>query len=210
MTHKLSFLLAASATLAGCQVHRGVDRPAQGLVPVNTPVVTRADYALDLVTPGGRLDPAEAARLDGWFRGLELGYGDAITIDGTDASNVRGDVAQMAGRYGLLVENGAPVTSGAIAPGTIRVVVSRTRASVPGCPNWSRPSQPNYNNELLPNHGCAVNTNFAAMVANPADLVSGREANAASDSVTGTRAIQSLRSQKPTGERGLQNVKTGG
>jgi pilus assembly protein CpaD len=209
MTNKLSLLLLASVALAGCQVHRGVDEPARGIVPVNVPVVAKADYVFDAAAPAGSLDPSEAARLDGWFRGLELGYGDVISLDGPDAASARADVARIAGRYGMLVSDaGAPVTAGAVPPGAVRVVVSRTRASVPGCPNWSRPSNPNFNNELMSNFGCAVNGNLAAMVANPADLISGRESATGSDSVTGTRAIESLRSRKPTGDGGLQDIST--
>lgn len=207
MTNKLSFLLLASVALAGCQVHRGVDQPARGLVAVNQPVVSRADYVFDAAAPGGNLDPSEAARLDGWFRGLELSYGDLISLDGPDAPAARADVARIASRYGMLVAEGAPVTPGAIAPGAVRVVVSRTRADVPGCPDWSRPSNPNFNNELMSNFGCAVNGNLAAMVANPGDLISGREA-VGIDPSTGTRAIQSYRAQKPTGEGGLKDVST--
>lgn len=207
MTNKLSFLLLASAALAGCQVHRGGDEPTRGIAPVNVPVVSRADYVFDAAAPGGMLAPTEAARLDGWFRGLELGYGDVISVDGPDAASARADVAQVAGRYGLLVSQGAPVTAGAIPPGAVRVVVSRTRASVPGCPNWSKPSQPNYNNELMSNFGCAVNSNLAAMVANPGDLISGRDTGT-SDPVTGTRAIESYRSKAPTGAGGLQDINT--
>ena len=207
MTNKLSLLLLASAALAGCQGHRGGDSPARGLLAVNEPVVSRSDYVLDVAASGGNLLPSEAARLDGWFRGLDLGYGDVISLDGSDAGMVRADVARLAARYGMLVSQGAPVTAGAIPPGAVRVVVSRTRASVPNCPNWSRPSNPNFDNELMSNYGCAVNGNLAAMVANPADLVSGREAGIG-DQYTGTRAIQSLRSQKPTGEGGLKDIST--
>jgi pilus assembly protein CpaD len=210
MTHKLSFLFLASAALAGCQVHRGVDDPARGLLPVNEPVVSRADYVFDAAAPGGSLPTSEAARLDGWFRGLELGYGDVISLDGPEAALARADVARVAARYGMLVSEGAPVTAGAIAPGAVRVVVSRTRAGVPGCPNWSRPSSPNYNNELMSNFGCAVNSNLAAMVANPGDLVSGRDTYAGSDARTGTRAIESYRSKEPTGAGGLKDTNTKG
>lgn len=208
MTKKLSFLLLASATLAGCQVHRGVDEPARGLLPVNEPVVSRADYMFDAAAPGGNLDPTEAARLDGWFRGLALDYGDVVSVDGPDAGAARADVARVAGRYGLLVAQGAPVTAGAIPPGAVRVVVSRTRASVPGCPNWSKPSNPNYNNEQMSNFGCGVNGNLAAMVANPADLVSGRDISGGSDVATGTRAIQSYRTRPLTGDGALKEIST--
>ena len=199
MTKKLSLLLLGSVALAGCQVHRGEDRPARGLFAVNQPVVSRADYVFDAAAPSGSLNPQEAVRLDGWFRSLELGYGDVVSVDGSEASSARTDVARVAGRYGLLVGEGAPVTQGAIAPGVVRVVVSRTRASVPGCPNWSRPSNPNYSNELMSNYGCALNSNLAAMVGNPGDLVSGREPSGLSDPVLSNKAIESYRNRAPKG-----------
>lgn len=199
MTKKLSLLLLGSIALAGCQVHRGEDRPARGLFPVNQPVVSRADYVFDAQAPAGSLNPQEAARLDGWFRGLELGYGDVVSVDGIDAGPARDSVARVAGRYGLLVADSAPITQGEIPPGVVRVVVTRTRASVPGCPNWSRPSNPNFSNELMSNYGCALNANLAAMVGNPGDLVSGREPSGLSDPVLSNKAIESYRTRAPSG-----------
>ena len=61
----------------------------------------------------------------------------SIYVDGAYCRPARGQVAQVAGEYGMLVQPGAPVTAGAVQPGTVRVVVSRRRAEVPGCPNWS-------------------------------------------------------------------------
>ena len=46
---------------------------------------------------------------------------------------------QVAGRYGLLVSDGAPVTAGAVQPGTVRVVVSRTARQRPELPELERP-----------------------------------------------------------------------
>lgn len=196
MTKKLSFMLLACVALTGCEVHRGEDRPGRGLDALNVPVVTRADYVFDAAAPGGSLPSTEAARLDGWFRGLELGYGDVISVDGPDASSARADVARVAGRYGMLVSDGAPLTAGVITPGAVRVVVSRTRAVVPNCPNWSRESTPNYSNELMSNYGCSVNANLAAMVANPGDLVSGRD-SASTDASLGNKAIEAYRARAP-------------
>ena len=209
MTNKIGRLLLASAALAGCQANRGWDLPARGVSSLNQAVVSRADYVFDAATPSGSLDQGEAARLDAWFRGLELGYGDVIYVDGPYAASAREDVARLAGRYGLLVADGAPVTQGAVAPGSIRVVVSRTRANVPDCPNWSRPAQPNHTNETMSNFGCAVNSNFAAMVADPNDLVSGREGGT-TDLRTGARAVESYRNAPLTGQGGLQSVSTKG
>lgn len=202
----LSLLLVAAA-VAGCQ-HRAYDLPDRGVVSTNVPIVERANYVLDVAAPAGSLDPAEAARLDSWFSNLGLRYGDTIYVDGAYSDMARADVERIAGQYGLLVAPGAPVTTGQVAPGTVRVIVSRTNASVPGCPNWSRPSQPNYNNQMLPNFGCAVNSNLAAMVANPEDLIHGREGTGVGDSYTANKAVEAYRLAKPTGTEGLQEIST--
>ena len=108
MTSK-SALLILTAALAGC-AHQPSPVPEAGLDPVNVPVVSRADYAFDAAAPGGSLPPSEAARLDGWFAGMGLRYGDVIYVDGAYADSARAQVADIAGRYGLLVSAGAPVT----------------------------------------------------------------------------------------------------
>ena len=211
MIKKLTVLALAAASAGACS-YTPNDQPQRGVLPVNEPVVSRADYAFDVVAPGGSLPASEAARLDAWFRGLQLGYGDAIYVDGPYAGAVRGDVAAVAGRYGILVSNGAPVTAGGIANGAVRVVVSRTRAEVPGCPNWSEPAMPNYQNRMMSNFGCGVNGNLAAMVANPEDLVHGRDTNGVTDPAAAVRAIDVYRTKPITGAGPLQatSTKSGG
>ena len=82
MTRSL-ILLAPCAVLGACQTTAPTDRPAKGLSSVNVPVVSRADYAIDLAAPDGSLASSEAARLDGWFRSMVLGYGDMVYVDGS-------------------------------------------------------------------------------------------------------------------------------
>jgi pilus assembly protein CpaD len=200
-------LLVLTAAVAGCQ-HTPADLPDRGVAAANVPVVTRANYAMDVAAPAGVLGPAEAARLDSWFQSLGVRYGDVIYVDAAGSEMARADVARIAGQYGLMVAPGAPVTAGQVAPGTVRVIVSRAEASVPGCPNWSVPSQPNYNNRSMSNFGCAVNSNLAAMVANPEDLVHGREGTGVVDAMTSGKAVGAYRTAKPTGTEGLQEIST--
>ncbi|WP_205478751.1 CpaD family pilus assembly protein [Sphingomonas arenae] len=207
MRTNLLLVLLASASVGACAYKPG-DDPARGLSAVNEPVVARSDYVFDAAAPGGSLPVSEAARLEAWFRGLDLGYGDTISVDGPYADAARADVARIAGQFGMLVTSGAPVTAGIIPEGSVRVVVSRTRADVPGCPNWSDPALPNYNNRTMSNYGCSVNGNLAAMVANPNDLIHGREGSGVTDAATASRAVQSYRTQRPTGEQGLQDIQT--
>ena len=93
-----------------------------------------------------------------------------------------------------------------VQPGSVRVVVARRRAVVLNCPNWSRPSAPEVDNKQMSNYGCSVNSNLAAMIADPEDLVHGREGNGITDSRTATRAVDMYRAAPPTGTRGLQDV----
>jgi pilus assembly protein CpaD len=53
-----------------------------------------------------------------------------------------------------------------------------------------------------------VNSNLAAMVADPVDLIHGREGTGVSDTATAVKALDYYRSNPPTGSRGLQEVNT--
>ena len=203
-------IIALGSALAGCQTATGPDVRAAGLPAVNIPVVTSADYVFDAAAPGGSLASGEGERLSGWFQGLGLGYGDTVYVDAGYAPAARTQVAAIAGRYGMLVTPGAPVTAGMVQPGSVRVVVARRRAVVPNCPNWSRPSQPDWNNQTMSNYGCAMSSNYAAMVADPEDLIHGREAAPVTDAVTAARAIDMYRTKEPTGKGGLQATSTKG
>lgn len=197
-------LIALASSLAACNTP---DLPDKGVAAVNVPVVTSADYVFDASAPDGALAPGEADRLNGWFQGLGIGYGDSIYVDGPNADAARGQIAAIAGQYGMMVSDGAPVTTGAVQFGSVRVIVSRRRASVPYCPNWSLPSQPNFDNRNMSNFGCSVNSNIAAMVANPEDLVHGREAGT-TDVNTASKAVLLYRSAPPSGAKGLQEINT--
>jgi len=205
MRSKFALIALGCTALVACNT---TDQRDRGLASVNVPVVTAADYVYDAAAPDGSLAAGETQRLDGWFQGLGLAYGDAIYVDSADAEIARGQVAEVAGRYGMLVSAGAPVTAGMVPPGTVRVVVSRRRAVVPGCPNWSVPSEPNWDNRSMSNFGCGVNTNLAAQVANPEDLIHGREGSGVGDTLTASKAVQFYRSTPPSGTKGLQQVTT--
>jgi pilus assembly protein CpaD len=194
-------LLATAALLAACgPVNRGVES-------VNQPVVSRSDYVFDL--PSGFSD-ADQHRLVAWFDSIHLSYGDRVSLDDAshDPSN-RAALAQILKRYGMLLDdNVAPVTAGSGSILGVRIVVSRNSASVPHCPNWDRLSQPEFAASAMSNFGCATNSNLAAMIANPEDLVHGREGSG-TDAETSAKGIKSYRDADPTGKGGLKSDKTG-
>jgi pilus assembly protein CpaD len=200
-------LLIATLGLAACA---GTEN--RGVESVHQAVVSRADYALDLTTAGSRLNDGEAARLSGWLGSMRVGHGDRLSIDDGGAYNagVREDVAAQAEYFGILISNVAPVTVGAIAPGTVRVIVTRSRAEVPGCPDYTRVSQPNFDAHSSSNFGCGINSNLTAMVANPDDLVRGQDGGLIQDSGQSTKAINVYRNAVPTGSKDLKAERAGG
>lgn len=189
-------LLALATMLAGCKT--GADDIHTGLSATHVPVVTQATYTYDAMAPGGSLNSTEMQRLDDWFNSLNVSYGDAVYVDGP-AGAARAQVGEVAGQYGILVSDGAPVTAGVVSPDAVRVVVRRAEAYVPGCPDWSGVSEPNYKNENMPNFGCGVSGALAMQVANAEDLVHGRAGSSAEDGATASKAINLYRSWPLTG-----------
>ncbi len=206
-TRKLAGAIALSlgVTLSACggmPTHRGLES-------VNQPVVERSNYTIDVAAGAGGLSIPEQRRLAGWFEAMDLRYGDRVAVDDPmNSPAVRNAVAALAGRHGILLQDAAPVTAGYVQPGNVRVVLTRSSASVPGCPNWSASSDMNYNNATSPGYGCAVNSNFAAMIANPEDLIKGQEGTGETVVSTSNKAISSYRDQAPTGEGGLKEAGT--
>lgn len=210
---------AINRTFAGAlAVSLGLSLAACGGIPQNAslystkqPVVERTNYTLDLQSGAGGLPISEQQRLADWFETVDLRYGDRVAIDDATASGaVREAIGKLAARHGLLLSEGAPVTVGFIQPGTVRVVVTRSVAEVPGCPDWSAKSDMNYANGTHPNYGCAVNSNMAAMVANPEDLISGQTGTGETVIMSSSKAINSYREQAPTGAGALTSSATGG
>ena len=174
-------------------------------------VVTTSNYTLDVASGPGGMSVPEQRRLSGWFEAMDLKYGDRIYIDDPMKSVAnRASVEAVAGRYGILVGGDAPVTPGDVSPGTVRVVVTRSSAFVPGCPDWSNNSDTNLGNGTNANYGCAVNSNMAAMVADPSHLVHGASSDGSTVVMSSTKAIDSYRATPPTGEKGLKEQSSQG
>lgn len=194
-----AMLLAAS--LSGCV---GGMPTNQSLNSIHQPVIERSSFTLDIATmPGGGVPVNEQRRLAGWFQSLELGFADKVALD--DPANdpaTRDAVRAVVAGQRLLLADAAPATTGPIAPGTARIVITRTVASVPGCPDWSTHNDGNLRNATSTNYGCAVNSNFAAMVADKEDLVRGQTGDGQTSVMSSNKAIAAFRDATPTGGGG--------
>jgi pilus assembly protein CpaD len=205
---KSAIALSLGMALSGCIGGAPTNRMLES---VHQPVVERQNYTLDVTAGPGGLSLPEQRRLAGWFEAMDLRYGDRVSIDDPLKSGAtRAAVEAVVARYGLLLGDDAPATSGYVNAGTARIVLTRSTARVPGCPDWSAKSDTNLNNATSSNYGCAGNANLAAMIANPEHLLKGDKGTGETTIMTSTKAIDSYRAKAPTGEAGLKSNSTSG
>lgn len=93
-------------------------------------------------------------------------------LAGRRIEHLRQIVASLAPRRPV---NVAPIADSRLVAGSALVVVGRYIVSTPTCPNWRKPSGADFANQRSSNLGCANETNLGLMVADPGDLVVGRE-----------------------------------
>jgi pilus assembly protein CpaD len=212
------FITLAAVSVIGLAAGGCASQPQGALTAANNtsvyslhqPVVEHTNFVFDVAANGDRVADAELDRLAAWFDSIDVGYGDRVTVDeprGYESAAARADVARIAARFGVLLADGAPVTEGNVRAGTIRVVASRSSAHVPGCPEWSDPGIESPVRTGT-NYGCAINSNLAAMIANPDDLVHGRDGSGQGSAATAGRAVRVYRERQPTGTQPLPQTTT--
>ncbi len=199
-------LALASSPVSAREIERGVE-------PAHQPVVERTDFIFDVMADGtGALGATEQKRLSTWFKALNLQYGDHVSLAGVNADSLamRDGIASVVSRSGLLIEGEAPVTAGDPPAGAVRIVVSRSTASVPGCPSWRDQAETDFVGGLSDNYGCAMAGNLAAMVADPRDLIEGHQTGADDKGVASGKAIKAYQDKAPTGAGELKTMSAGG
>lgn len=199
---RIGALALLSLPLGACQtdVNRGVQS-------VHQPVVSYTSFTYDVQAVGSGLTSAEAIRLNDWFSSIELGYGDkvALVTDGYYDPTVRDQIAAILAHRGMLMGEDSSAAAGAAPQGSVRLIVRRATASVPGCPDWRDKSETDPQLGLSSNFGCGVNGMFAAMIADPEDLVRGQSTDSELRTATSNRAISTYMEKKPTGSGDLKS-----
>ncbi|MEC3910679.1 CpaD family pilus assembly protein [Sphingobium sp. CR2-8] len=207
--------LAAIAIMAlPMTTHARPPRANRSVDSVHQPVVSHSAYTFDVQAgSGGGLTPTEAIRLNDWFVSIGLGYGDSIAIvteGGYYSPALRDDIGDVVARHGLLIAEDSSAEAGQAAAGNVRLIVRRATASVPGCPDWHQKQETDINLGASSNFGCGVNGNWAAMVANPEDLVRGQGTDSDLRTATSNRAISTYRDKPLTGAGDLKQMTAGG
>jgi pilus assembly protein CpaD len=199
--------LTAGLALTGCMNTGTANRSVES---IHQPIVNVNNFALDAPAHNGILSPAEAQRVSDWLDAMDVRYGDQVAIDDSVVGSSRGardTVAMLLARKGLLLADNAPITGGSIPSGNVRIIVSRASAQVPGCPDWGTRSASDRSGRTGSNYGCSVNSNMAAMVANPRDLVGG-QSRVSNDPRSASRAIEAYRARPANG--GTVSTSAGG
>jgi pilus assembly protein CpaD len=175
---------------------------------IHQPVVSNAAYLYDLPDTGAGMTRDDAIRFDGWLNALNVGYGDRIALAGSyeyASPALRADIDALLARRGMFVGRDTSAEAGTPPSGAVRLILRKTTAFVPGCPDWHDTGENNGMAAISTNYGCGVNSNLAAMVADPQDLVRGQSNNSILRSATSANAIKTYREKTPTGAGDLQS-----
>ncbi len=213
--------------LAACAGGPGLEEPSPNELRVDA---VRHEHRVYFATDSASLPAAERQRLLAFLREVGPDGRAVIHLAGhaderhTDAYNLAlsarraESVAEFLRQHGL---DDAPIEQVAFGERfpavpehtpeawrmNRRVEIATERHAVvpPDCPNWGDPRDPNFANRPLPNLGCATATNLGLMVAQPRDLIRGREL-APADGIRVAEAVARYRQDKvkqPTVDRGL-------
>jgi pilus biogenesis lipoprotein CpaD len=199
----LIWLSLLTLGLGACVPNLGPQRNL-GWIEASSPKqleVDRADYRHSVYFPtdSDAITAGERNRLLTFLRTVQPGAEDSIRVEGhaderaTELYNLELASRRATQVQGFLEEAGygdLMVTTTALGeavpaiPSTgpaawqlnrrVEVVLERYLVTLPGCPDWSRQSGTDFDNLPLSNFGCATETNFGLMIAEPRDLVRGR------------------------------------
>jgi pilus assembly protein CpaD len=141
--------------------------------------------------PGSsRLAAGDAARLRRLAAGGSISPSDRVRVSAAGgpalaAARVNAIAAELL-HYGILATSGS---LGAAPANRAIIETGRYLATLPPCPDWSKPASVAFTNTVGSNFGCATAVNFARMVASPADLAEGRPVGPV-DAIPAAAAVQ--------------------
>jgi len=176
MKRPLYFLaIPAMLALAACRPGAAEYTAAESPKPLT---IDSAASQLNLAFAAGsdQLAPGEGGKLQRLALSGRISPGDRVTISPSGGPLLQEQrTATIVGellRYGV-VAAASPLAG--VARDRAIVTIGRYMVTLPACPNWSQYPASDFTNARSSNFGCATASNLGLMVANPADLVAGRE-----------------------------------
>lgn len=174
-------LLALAGGAAGCANEPGA--PATYTPEDNRVGVERTLYRHTVDFPAGAQQPnaSERAALERFLAQSGADRNATVLVTAADAENGLGErrrqvVVRLLRAQGFNPRRTDPLLDAHQAPGSdVLVRIARYHVVLPDCPDHSRTMVSDYRNLGSSNFGCATHTNLGLMVANPRDLLRGRE-----------------------------------
>lgn len=177
--------------------------------PIAHPPELRRQTTFDSVT-----DSAVIARDQAGWIALDLllarngaRHGDRLVVDAD-----RETVAGLRNRYavtGVRVLQ-APGVPPVPADQPYRATFARLVVTSPACGDWSRDPEDGHDNQPDPNFGCSQDANLARMVADPHDLIAGREPDDGYQTDADTFAVRAYRQHNIDWVFGTSGSESGG
>ena len=177
-TTSLALLLLATA-LAGCKtddalIGDNTFKPYNGSdkYPIT---VAKGPVTLEVATGSGTLQPGQINAVQSFLHQATSASVTPITLarpsGGGGSTRVASEIASLMAGQGIPRQRVVFATYDAPANAPVRLSYVSTYAATKPCGNWERDLTDSSSNEGGSNHGCAVQANIAAMVANPESLV---------------------------------------
>lgn len=190
--------LAASLGLAGCAHDElALDDAYVPLSPEERFPIEygRGPVTIEVATAHGSLQPSQINAVARFARQSLSGGSSPVTIKRPAGGGASRAVAEEIA--GLMLHQGVPRhmirmgTYPAPASAPVRIGYVKAVAHTRPCGEWSMDAAHDYKNLQMPNHGCAVQSNIAAMIANPQDVVTPQQVTPV-QAASGTAAIKKI------------------
>ncbi|MBL8788943.1 MAG: CpaD family pilus assembly protein [Rhizobiales bacterium] len=156
---------------------------------------SKGPVTMEVATSHGALQPGQVNAVARFARQSLSGGVSPIVIQrpagGGASARVAEDVASLVLRQGVPRSMIRMGTYPAPASAPVRIGYVKAMAHTAPCGNWSMDAANEFKNEQMPNHGCAVQANIAAMLANPQDVVTPQPMSPA-QAASGTAAIKKI------------------
>jgi pilus assembly protein CpaD len=183
-THLSLFALPLVWALAGCVTDYSKSEAPNNLI------VDAAESRVDVAFVPGSARLAQPNTIQRLVASGRIRPSDRVTIAVSGTPGLAEQRTAVVSRellaYGIVAD---PLPLGTVPPNHAVIGIGRYTVTLPPCPNWSSPPQAEYTNAHNSNWGCAAATNLGLMVANPADLVSGRTMGP-TDATTAVTAVE--------------------
>lgn len=172
----------ALTALGGCRsaFMEGADQPMTRHRP-QVDAFDLAHTAVPVASPDA-FDAAARDRLDAFMARQPQGARSAVMVDaGSEQAMALGEAVAAWLRHRGHRPLGPVAASGQEV--AVQVVVRRFTVTLPACPDFTKYPGDTFDNQVHSNWGCATATNLGLMVADPGDMIEGREIGPANGEV---------------------------